>query len=314
MARYVAQRLLATVPVLLLVSVGVFALIHLIPGDPVQVMAGESQDPAVVATLRHQLGLDRPLSVQYVTWLGHALRGDLGRSIRTNSPVLDMIGERARPTLELSALALLIALLVAMPVGVLSATHRNSPIDALGTAFAIFGISMPNFVIGLILIFVFAVRLGWLPTSGFVDVFDDPVAGLRSLALPAITLGLQLTAIIARMTRSTLLESLGQDYVRTARAKGLSQRAVVLRHALRNALIPVVTIVGLQVGGLLAGAVITEFIFAIPGVGRLIVDAIFARDFPVVQGVVLVTALGFIASNLLADVLYALLDPRIRWG
>jgi peptide/nickel transport system permease protein len=310
--RFIAQRLLSTIPVLLLVSIGVFSLIHLIPGDPVQVMAGESQDPEVVANLRHQLGLDRPLYEQYVTWLGRALRGDLGRSIRTNKPVLSIIAERARPTLELSVFAMILALLVALPIGVLSATHRNSPIDAIGTSFAVFGISMPNFVIGLILIFVFAVRLGWLPTSGFVDIFDDPVAGLRSLALPGVTLALQLTAIVARMTRSTLLEALGQDYIRTARAKGLTEHSVVLRHAFRNALIPVVTIVGLQIGGLLAGAVITEFIFAIPGIGSLIIDSIFSRDFPVVQGVVLVTALGFIASNLVADLLYAVLDPRIR--
>jgi peptide/nickel transport system permease protein len=310
--RFIAQRLLSTIPVLLLVSIGVFSLIHLIPGDPVQVMAGESQDPEVVANLRHQLGLDRPLYEQYVTWLGRALRGDLGRSIRTNKPVLSIIAERARPTLELSVFAMIVALLVALPIGVLSATHRNSPIDAIGTSFAVFGISMPNFVIGLILIFVFAVRLGWLPTSGFVDIFDDPVAGLRSLALPGVTLALQLTAIVARMTRSTLLEALGQDYIRTARAKGLTEHSVVLRHAFRNALIPVVTIVGLQIGGLLAGAVITEFIFAIPGIGSLIIDSIFSRDFPVVQGVVLVTALGFIASNLVADLLYAVLDPRIR--
>jgi peptide/nickel transport system permease protein len=310
--RYIAQRLLSTIPVLLLVSIGVFSLIHLIPGDPVQVMAGESQDPEVVANLRHQLGLDRPLYEQYVSWLGRALRGDLGRSIRTNKPVLSIIAERARPTLELSVFAMILALLVALPIGVLSAANRNSPIDAIGTSFAVFGISMPNFVIGLILIFVFAVRLGWLPTSGFVDIFDDPVAGLRSLVLPGITLALQLTAIVARMTRSTLLEALGQDYIRTARAKGLTEHSVVLRHALRNALIPVVTIVGLQIGGLLAGAVITEFIFAIPGIGSLIIDSIFSRDFPVVQGVVLVTALGFIASNLVADLLYAVLDPRIR--
>jgi peptide/nickel transport system permease protein len=310
--RFIAQRLLSTIPVLLLVSLGVFSLIHVIPGDPVQVMAGESQDPEVVANLRHQLGLDRPLYAQYASWLGHAVRGDLGRSIRTNKPVLSIIAERARPTLELSVFAMILALLVALPIGVLSATHRNSPIDAIGTSFAVFGISMPNFVIGLILIFVFAVRLGWLPTSGFVDVFHDPVQGLRSLLLPGITLALQLTAIIARMTRSTLLESLGQDYIRTARAKGLTEHAVVLRHAFRNALIPVVTVVGLQIGGLLAGAVITEFIFSIPGIGSLIIDSIFSRDFPVVQGVVLVTALGFIASNLVADLLYAVLDPRIR--
>jgi peptide/nickel transport system permease protein len=287
---------------------------HLIPGDPVQVMAGEVQDPETIARIRADLGLDRPLYVQFAVWLGNAVQGDLGTSIRSREPVLDIILTRLRPTLQLSALAMIIALLVAIPVGVLSATRRNSRLDSAATAFALLGVCMPNFLIGLLLIFTFSVRLGWLPTSGYVDPFRDPWAGLRSLLLPAITLGMALAAVIMRMTRSSLLEALGQEYIRTARAKGINEKRVVLLHALRNALIPIVTVIGLQVGNLIAGAVITEYIFAIPGIGRLIVDSIFGRDYPVLQGVVLLTVIGFILSNLLADILYAMLDPRIRLG
>jgi peptide/nickel transport system permease protein len=311
---FVAKRLVGTIPVLLLVSLTIFSLMHLIPGDPVQVMAGEVQDPETIARIRADLGLDRPLYVQFAVWLGNAVQGDLGTSIRSREPVLDIILTRLRPTLQLSALAMIIALLVAIPVGVLSATRRNSRLDSAATAFALLGVCMPNFLIGLLLIFTFSVRLGWLPTSGYVDPFRDPWAGLRSLLLPAITLGMALAAVIMRMTRSSLLEALGQEYIRTARAKGINEKRVVLLHALRNALIPIVTVIGLQVGNLIAGAVITEYIFAIPGIGRLIVDSIFGRDYPVLQGVVLLTVIGFILSNLLADILYAMLDPRIRLG
>jgi peptide/nickel transport system permease protein len=296
------------------VSVTVFSLIHLIPGDPVQVMVGESQDPEVVAAIRHDLGLDRPLYIQYATWLGNALRGDFGMSIRTHQPVTEVVAERARPTLQLTALALLIALCVALPVGILAATRRNSGIDVSATTFALLGVSMPNFLIALLLIFVFAIKLQWLPTSGYVSIFQDPVRGLKLLVLPAVTIGMAMAAVITRMTRSSLLEALDQDYVRTARSKGLVERRVVVGHALRNAMIPVITVVGLQIGNLIAGAVITEYVFAIPGVGRLIVDSIFARDYPVLQGVVLFTAIGFILANLLADLMYAALDPRIRLG
>jgi peptide/nickel transport system permease protein len=314
MLRFIAKRLLQTFPVLLVVSVTVFSLIHLIPGDPVQVMVGESQDPEVVAAIRHDLGLDRPLYIQYATWLGNALRGDFGMSIRTHQPVTEVVAERARPTLQLTALALLIALCVALPVGILAATRRNSGIDVSATTFALLGVSMPNFLIALLLIFVFAIKLQWLPTSGYVSIFQDPVRGLKLLVLPAVTIGMAMAAVITRMTRSSLLEALDQDYVRTARSKGLVERRVVVGHALRNAMIPVITVVGLQIGNLIAGAVITEYVFAIPGVGRLIVDSIFARDYPVLQGVVLFTAIGFILANLLADLMYAALDPRIRLG
>jgi peptide/nickel transport system permease protein len=301
-------------PVLVLVTLGVFLLIHLVPGDPVETMLGESQDPIAKEALRHELGFDQPLYIQYVTWLGHVAQGDLGRSVRTHQTVLDNVGQRIRPSLELAAYAMLISLSIAIPLGILTATHRNSLLDSLGTGFALFGICMPNFVIALLLIFVFGVSLHWLPISSFTDPLQDPINGIRSLTMPAITLGLALAAVIARTLRSSLLEVFADDYVRTARAKGLAEWAVVRGHALKNALIPVVTVLGLQFGTLIGGAVITEYVFALPGVGRLVVDAVFARDYPLVQGVVLLIALGFIASNLAVDVIYGWIDPRIRYS
>jgi len=312
MLQLIVRRLLATIPVLFLVTLGVFLLIHLVPGDPVDVMLGESQDPVARETLRHELGFDQPFYVQYGSWLSKVVRGDFGRSVRTHQTVLDDVAHRIRPSLELAVFAMLIALLVAVPLGIVTATHRNSHVDSFGTSFALFGICMPNFVLALLLIFVFGVSLHWLPISSFTDPFEDPIAGVKSLTLPAITLGLALAAVIARTLRSSLLETLSEDYVRTARAKGLGSGAVISRHALKNALIPVVTVLGLQFGTLIGGAVITEYIFALPGVGRLVVDAVFARDYPLVQGVVLLIALGFILSNLAVDILYGWLDPRIR--
>ncbi|MBA2450257.1 MAG: ABC transporter permease [Chloroflexi bacterium] len=314
MGTLVLRRLLASIPVLVLVTAGVFSLIHLTPGDPVEAMMGESQDPVAKEALRRQLGLDRPLYVQYAVWVGRVLQGDLGRSIRNNEPVVENIGRRIRPSIQLALFAMLISLTVAFPVGILSATHRNSPVDGLGTMFALFGICMPNFLIALLLIFVFGVSLRWLPISGYVDPLQDPLAGIRSLTLPAVTLGLALAAVITRTLRSSLLEVLSEDYVRTARAKGLADRLVIRRHALKNGLIPVVTLLGLQFGTLIGGAVITEYVFALPGVGRLVVDAIFSRDYPLVQGVILLISIGFILSNLVVDVVYGWLDPRIRYG
>jgi peptide/nickel transport system permease protein len=245
--------------------------------------------------------------------MGRLLQGDLGRSIRNGEPVIESVGRRLRPSLELALLAMLIAVSVAFPLGMLSAARRNTPVDGAGTLFALLGICMPNFLIALLLIFVFGVSLRWLPVSGYTDPLDDPVNGLRSLTLPAITLGLALAAVITRTLRSSLLEALSEDYVRTARAKGVGERSILARHALKNGLIPVVTVLGLQLGGLIGGAVITEYVFALPGVGRLVVDAVFARDYPLVQGVVLLIAVGFIVSNLLVDVVYGLIDPRIRY-
>jgi peptide/nickel transport system permease protein len=308
----ILRRLAATIPVLLLVTAGVFALIHLTPGDPIDAMMAESVDDTVKRELRRDLGLDRPLYLQYATWMGRLLHGDLGHSIRNQEPVIENVSRRIRPSLQLAGLAMAISLLVATPIGILSAARRNSTIDRVGTSFTLFGICMPNFLIALLLIFLFGVTLRWLPISGYVDPMEEPWDGLRSLTLPAITLGLALGAVITRTLRSSMLEALSEDYIRTARAKGLSDGAVVRRHALKNALIPVVTVLGLQLGTLIGGAVITEYVFALPGVGRLVVDAVFARDYPLVQGVVLLIAVGFILSNLAVDLLYGFIDPRIR--
>jgi len=311
-AEVVLRRLLATVPVLLLVTAGVFALLHLTPGDPVDAMMAESADAGAKESLRRELGLDRPIAVQYAAWMGRLLRGDLGRSIRNGEPVLENVSRRIRPSLQLALLAMAIALTIAFPVAIASAVRHNTGVDRLGTTFALFGICMPNFLLALLLIFVFGVTLRWLPISGYLDPLEDGWSGLRSLVLPAVTLGLALAAVITRTLRSSLLEALAEDYVRTARAKGLSEWVVIRGHVLKNALIPVVTVLGLQLGTLIGGAVITEYVFALPGVGRLVVDAVFARDYPLVQGVILLIALGFIVSNLLVDLLYGYIDPRIR--
>ena len=313
MGRLVLRRLLATIPVLLLVTAGVFALIHLTPGDPVDVMMAESVDDSVKATLRRQLGLDQPIYVQYGVWMAKLLRGDLGRSIRNGEPVIENVGRRIRPSLQLAALAMAISLVVATPLGILSAARRNTSVDRFGTTFALFGICMPNFLLALLLIFCFGVKLRWLPISGYMDPLEEGLQGLRSLVLPALTLGLALAAVVTRTLRSSMLDALSEDYVRTARAKGFSESQVIRVHVLKNALIPVVTVLGLQLGTLIGGAVITEYVFALPGVGRLVVDAVFARDYPLVQGVVLLIAIGFILSNLAVDFLYGWIDPRIRY-
>ena len=312
MGRLVLHRLAATVPVLLLVTLGVFALLHLTPGDPIDTMMAESADPAVKAHLRKELGLDQPIYVQYVRWMARVVRGDLGRSIRNGEPVIENVSRRLRPSLQLALLAMTVSVLIAFPLGIVSAVRRNTAADRAGTTFALFGICMPNFLLALLLIFVFGVTLRWLPISGYVDPWEEPMAGLRSLVLPAATLGLALAAVVTRTLRSSMLEALSEDYVRTARAKGLDEGTIVRSHVLKNALIPVVTVLGLQLGTLIGGAVITEYVFALPGVGRLVVDAVFARDYPLVQGVVLLIAVGFILTNLMVDVLYGLIDPRIR--
>src|SRR5881296_151663 len=312
MGRLVLRRLGATVPVLLLVTAGVFALLHLTPGDPIDVMMAESVDAEVKENLRRELGLDRPLYVQYAAWMGRLLRGDLGRSIRNGEPVVESVSRRLRPSLELALLAMTVSLVIAFPVGIVCAVRRNTGVDRLGTTFALFGICMPNFLLALLLIFFFGVKLRWLPISGYIDPLEEGLPGLRSLVLPALTLGLALAAVVTRTLRSSMLDALSEDYVRTARAKGLSESSIIRGHVLKNALIPVVTVLGLQLGTLIGGAVITEYVFALPGVGRLVVDAVFARDYPLVQGVILLIAVGFIASNLLVDVLYGWIDPRIR--
>src|SRR5215475_1093226 len=257
MGRLVLRRLGATVPVLLLVTGGVFALLHLTPGDPIDAMMAESVDATVKTALRRELGLDRPIAVQYAAWVGRLLQGDLGRSIRNQEPVIENVSRRIRPSVQLALMAMTISLLVAFPIAIISAVRRNSGVDRAGTAVALFGICMPNFLLALILIFLFGVTLRWLPISGYTDPFDEPLRGLRSLTLPAATLGLALAAVIMRTLRSSLLETLAEDYVRTARAKGVSEWGVI-RHALKNALLAVVTVLGLQLGTLIGGAVITE--------------------------------------------------------
>jgi peptide/nickel transport system permease protein len=310
--RLVGRRLLATIPLLFFVSLVVFALVHALPGDPAILFLGEEADPDTVARFRTRLGFDRPLVVQYGTWLARAVRGDLGRSLRSNQPVTEAILQRLPVTLELMGAALFVSLAIAVPMGIVSALKRNSGIDLASMVFALVGFSTPNFWLGLILIYVFALVLRWLPPSGFVPLISSVPDNVRSLILPAITLGTALAALVTRQLRSGMLEVLRQDYVRTAHAKGLSQRQVVTKHALKNALIAVVTVIGLQIGGLLGNTIITETLFALPGVGRLMIDSIFSRDFFVVQGVILFLALGYVASNLFIDVLYSYLDPRIR--
>jgi len=314
MATYVLKRLVAMVPVLLLVSIVIFSLLHLTPGDPVVVMLGEEATPESRDALRRELGLDRPLPIQYGVWLGRVLQGDLGRSIRTHQPVSEAILQRLPVTLELSLLAMVVSLAIALPAGIVAAVRRNSNADLLSTVFSLLGVSMPNFLLAVLLIYVLSLQLRWLPPIGYVNPFEDLGANLKAMIMPSITLGTALAAVVARLTRSTLLEVLNQDYVRTAWAKGLREGVIIQRHAMKNSLIPVVTVVGLQLGNLLGSAIVTETIFALPGVGRLVIDSIFQRDFPLVQGVVLYLALIFLLINLLVDLLYAYLDPRIRYG
>ena len=299
---------------LVILSVGVFLMLHLTPGDPVQIMLGQDADPQSVAAVRAELGLDQPLPVQYVRWVGNVLRGDLGRSIRTHQPVMEAITARLPVTLELSVVSLVVSLAIGLPAGVVAATRRNTPLDLASTGLALVGVSLPSFFLGILLILVFALGLRWVPPSGYTPFGQDPLMNLKQMCMPALALGAALAGIVARLMRSSLLDVLSAEYMRSARAKGLSESAAVVRHGLKNALLPVVTVVGLQVGALLGGAILIETIFALPGIGRLAVDSIFARDFPIVQGVVLFLALVRVLSNLAADLLYGRLDPRIAHG
>ena len=334
MWKYAARRLFQLVPVLLGVSVLVFGGMHSIPGDVAQLLLGEKGTEADLQRLRHQLGLDRPLYVQYLRFLGDALRGDFGDSIRTRQPVIWEIGQALPVTIELSLAALAFAVLAGLCIGVLTARRPHSPLDTGAMVFVLVGVSMPIFWTGILLLLVFGGMLGWLPLGGVIDsaltvkrvtglpltdalLASDWVATrsvLAHLVLPAVALGATAMATIARMARSTMLDVLGLDYVRTARAKGVAEGQVVRRHALWNALLPVVTLIGLQLGLLLSGAVLTETIFALPGLGRLTITSVLARDYPVVQGVVLIGAAIFVLANLLVDLLYAWLDPRIRYS
>jgi peptide/nickel transport system permease protein len=302
---FLLRRALLTIPVLLGVATLVFSLIHLVPGDPVQAMLGESASPEDVAEMRVRLGLDRPLLVQYASFMQGAVIGNLGISLRTNQPVARAIAERMPATFELAMASMLVAVLIGIPLGIIAAVYVGTRVDYAATSLALIGISMPNFWVGPLLAIVFSVSLGWLPVSGR--------GTLAHLVLPAITLGAPLAAVLARMTRASVLEELRELYVLAARARGLSRTRAVLKHAFRNSLIPIVTVLGLQFGAVLTGAVITETIFAWPGVGRLLVQSISSRDYPAVQGCILLIAMTYVSMNMLVDVLYGLLDPRIRY-
>ena len=309
---WLSRRLTAALVVLFLASVLVFAGVHALPGDAALALGGQESDPASIQQIRHEYGLDRPLPVQYVRWIGEALQSNLGRSIENGLPVAKTIGERLPVTLELAGLGILIAVLIGIPTGVVAAVRRGKASDLASTGIALAGLSIPNFALGLLLILVFAVKLHVLPASGYVSFTKDPVANLEHMVMPSFVLGAGLSAVIMRQIRSAMLDALGADYVRTARSKGLSQFSIIWMHALRNSLITVITIVSLHLGALISGAVVTEQVFLIPGFGKLIVDSVFARDFPVVQGVVLVSAAAYVVVNLCADLLYAVVDPRVR--
>ena len=314
MFTFLVRRIATIIPTLVFVSLLIFALQQLLPGDPAVVLAGEDRDPNVVAYLHEKLHLDEPFPVRYYYWISGVLHGDLGESLRLQRPVLALILEKLPVTIELASFAIVIALVIGIPAGIISAVKRNTAWDYGANVIALWGLSTPNFWLGIMLILLFSVTLGWLPASGFVSPFENWRANVASLIMPAFVLGNAIAAVLMRHTRSAMLQVLSSDYVRTARAKGLPETGVVLKHALRNALIPVITLGALELGTLLSGAVLTEQVFTIPGFGKLIVDAVFNRDYAVVQGVVLFTATAYIALNLIADVAYVLVNPRIRVG
>ncbi|AKC69697.1 ABC transporter permease [Pandoraea oxalativorans] len=312
MLRLVVHRALVAIPTLIIVSMMIFGLQKMLPGDPVLAMAGEDQNPQVIAALREKYHLDKPLPTQYALWIGSVLRGDLGNSLRTGEPVTNLIAQKLPVTLQLAMFGLVIAIGIGIPLGILSAANRGKAIDYGSNVLALSGMSIPNFWLGILLIFLISVRWQLLPSSGYVPPGEDLWMSFKTMVMPAFVLGAALGAQLMRHTRSAMLGVLRTDYIRTARAKGMLRGTVVLKHAFRNALIPIVTVLALLFGELLAGAVLTEQVFTIPGFGKLVVDAVFNRDYAVVQGVVLVTAVSFIVLNLLADVLYVLLNPRLR--
>ena len=312
MLNFLTHRIATIVPTLFFVSIIIFGLQQLLPGDPAIVLAGEDRDPNVVAYLRGKFHLDEPLPMRYLYWLGGVVRGDLGESLRIQKPVLDLILEKLPVTVQLATMAFLIAIVIGITAGIISAVLKDSVWDYAANAVALWGLSTPNFWLGIMLILVFSVSLGWLPASGYVSPFEDLRSNLAAMIMPAFVLGNAIAAVLMRHTRSAMLQVLNADYVRTARAKGLAERVVVLKHALRNALVPIITLGALEFGTLLSGAVLTEQVFSIPGFGKLIVDAVFNRDYLVVQGVVLFTATVYITLNLLADVAYFAVNPRMR--
>ena len=312
MPRFLLRRLAQIVPTLFFVSVLIFVLQQLLPGDPAIALAGEDRDPDTVRYLRAKFHLDEPIPVRYWYWVSGALRGDLGDSVRIQKPVTELIMEKLPVTIQLAAMAMAIALIIGITAGVISAVKKGTWWDYGANVFALWGLSTPNFWLGILLILVFAVQLGWLPASGYVSPFEDLKANLSAMIMPAFVLGNAIAAVLMRHTRSAMLQVLSSDYVRTARAKGLDERVVILKHALRNALIPIITLGALEFGTLLSGAVLTEQVFTIPGFGKLIVDAVFNRDYLVVQGVVLFTATVYISLNLIADLAYFVVNPRMR--
>ncbi|MBS0522909.1 MAG: ABC transporter permease [Proteobacteria bacterium] len=312
MLAFLTQRLLQIIPTVILVSMLIFGLQQLLPGDPALIMAGEERDPKVLAEIRQQYRLDRPIPVQYFYWVKGVLSGNLGESMRLKASVGSLVREKLPVTLQLAAMALLIAIGIGIPAGIVSAVKKETAWDYGANLFSLWGLSTPNFWLGILLIFLFSVTLGWLPASGYVKPGENWEASLATTIMPAFVLGNALAAVLMRHTRSAMLQAMGTDYVRTARAKGLAEGRVVLKHALRNAMTPVITLLALEFGTLLSGAVLTEQIFSIPGFGKLIVDSVFNRDYAVVQGVVLVTSTIYISLNLLADIAYMLVNPRLR--
>jgi peptide/nickel transport system permease protein len=313
MLAYATRRIAATIPVVLIVAFFVFSLLYIAPGDPAAIIAGDQATPADVARIRVSLGLDQPFIVRFGEWLWKVLHGDLGTSIFTNLPVTHMIAQRIEPTVSLMILTLILSLTLAIPMGVVAAWKHGSLIDRMVMMLAVFGYSTPVFVVGYLLAYLFALKLNWLPVQGFTSISQGFVPFLKNLILPAVALGLIYMALIARITRAAMLDVLSQDYVRTAKAKGVGQRGILFLHALKNAAVPIVTIVGIGFAALIGGAVVTESVFAIPGLGRLTVDAILRRDYPVIQGVVLMFSFVYVLVNLVVDLLYTLFDPRIRY-
>ena len=313
MLSYILRRILSTLPVMGIVAMFVFSLLYITPGDPAAVIAGDQASPADVERIRQGLGLDRPFLVQFGAWLWGILHGDLGTSIFTNLPVASLIAQRIEPTLSLMAITLVLTVLIAVPLGVVAAWKAGSWVDRSIMAFAVFAFSLPVFVVGYVLAYVFALQFEWLPVQGYTPLAQGLWPWLQNLILPAIALGSVYIALIARITRASMLEVLQQDYIRTARAKGLDQRSILFVHALKNAAVPIVTVIGIGVALLIGGAVVTESVFAIPGLGRLTIDAILRRDYPVIQGIVLLFSFLYVLVNLLVDVTYTLVDPRIRF-
>jgi peptide/nickel transport system permease protein len=313
MVSYILRRVLATVPVMAIVALFVFSLLYIAPGDPAAIIAGDQASPADVERIRQGLGLDRPFLVQFGSWLWRILHGDLGTSIFTNLPVSSLIAQRIEPTLSLMLLTLVLTIVVAVPLGVLAAWKAGSWVDRTIMAFAVFAFSLPVFVVGYVLAFVFALQFEWLPVQGYTPLAEGFWPWLQNLILPALALGCVYIALIARITRASMLEVLQQDYIRTARAKGLDQRSILFVHALKNAAVPIITVIGIGVALLIGGAVVTESVFAIPGLGRLTIDAILRRDYPVIQGIVLMFSFLYVLVNLMVDLTYTLVDPRIRY-